>query len=95
MLGLNRREHWVRKSSPNVDAESTDCTMVWSDTLTQLKKEMENLQQLTVGFKGAKKTRRPGLSGRREKGGETKLSSNETHPAGSKGAKTETTRAVI
>jgi hypothetical protein len=38
--------------------------MVWEHTFTQLKKEMENLQRLTVGFKGAKKTRRPGLSGR-------------------------------
>jgi hypothetical protein len=30
--------------------------MVWSDILTQLKKEMENIQRLTVGFKGAKKS---------------------------------------
>jgi hypothetical protein len=30
--------------------------MVWSDTLTQLKKEMENLQRLAFGFNGAKKS---------------------------------------
>jgi hypothetical protein len=42
---------------PNPLASALE-TLVWSDTLTQLKREMKNPQRFAVGIKGAKKRAR-------------------------------------